>query len=87
MIPDISLAAGAWHDLYAASGFTPGTPLLVYNKGSSAVFLWEGATEPAQVGHGATLLDVPTVISQSGVTGCWVNSMGGIRLCVQAYTP
>lgn len=85
MIPDTTLSAGAWHDLYAATGYTPGTPLLVYNKGSSVVFIWEGAAPPPELGHGASILDTPAIADQVGVTGCWVNSMGNIRLNVQEY--
>ena len=87
MIPDIALSSGVWHDLYAATGFAPGTPLLIYNKGSSTVFVWEGASDPGAIGQGAPVLDVPAIADQDGVTGCWVNSMGSIRLCVQEYTP
>lgn len=87
MIPDISLPSGVWSDLYAATGFAPGTKLLIYNKGSSTVFVWEGASAPTALGQGVPVLDVPHIADQRSVTGCWVNSMGSIRLCVQEYLP
>lgn len=86
MIQDIVLSSGAWWDLYTASGFAPGTKLLVYNKGSSTAFFWEGSSASGlTLSQGVPVLSDAHVIDQNGVTGCWVASLATVRLCVQEY--
>lgn len=87
MIPDISLPAGSWHNVYAASGITVGTPILIQSKGSSMVFLWEGDTPPANSAwDGVKFFDAPWVADQVGIAGCWVKSNGAVVINVQVYT-
>lgn len=87
MSPDISLPAGVWSNVYTASGITPGTPILVINKGGSMAFLWEGPTPPANSAwDGATFFADPWVADQVGITGCWVKSNGPVVINVQVYT-
>jgi len=87
MIPDISLAAGIWHNVYTASGISAGTPILIQSKGSSMVFMWEGPTAPLASGwDGVKFFDEPWVADQVGVSGCWIKSNGAVVINVQVYT-
>lgn len=90
MIPDTLLAAnpdGPYHNLYAATGIAPGTPLLIQNKGNSNQVLWEGAQPPDAVWDGVVMgVGDEWVADQIGVTGCWVKSGASLTLCVQVYT-
>lgn len=85
MNPDIVLSAGAWHDLYAATGIDPGTPLLIFSKGMTVTNCWEGAAPPIDTSQGVPIFGEPFVADQRGVTGAWVASMTEIVLCVQEY--
>ena len=84
MNADILLSANSWHDLYAASGFDAGTPLLIYNKSVSRLLLWDGVSPPAGEDGVPVNPDAPIVV-ESGSLGCWVKSMGAIRVNVQEY--
>lgn len=87
MIPDISLPSGIWHDIYTASGIPAGTPILVYNKGGTNAFLWEGPTAPAPSSwDGIPCFSDPFVADQVGITGCWIKSNGSVLVNVQVYT-
>ena len=88
MSPDITLASGMWHDLYVATGITPGTRLLVYNKGSTVAHLWEGSMPGGlMLSEGVPIFSggEPQIADQVGVTGCWIASLGSLRLNVQEY--
>lgn len=82
MIPDINFPAGSWVDLYALSAKPVGTPLLVTNKTAShVVFVWEGATPPANhVTDGFPLESYKTVRISPGSGGCWALSRSGAGL-------
>ncbi len=93
MIADIRFAANTWVDVYAATGFAVGTPLLIVNKlAAFDALIWEGATPP-----GAAVLDgmparYPSALkTTTNNAGCWAyypntaNSAQG-RLCVQEAT-
>ncbi len=87
MQPDISLAAGIWHNIYTASGIAPGTPILIVNKGSSTAFMWEGSVAPAQSSwDGVWFFGDPWVADQVGVTGAWIKSNCPVVINVQVYT-
>lgn len=87
MLPDISLPSGTWSNVYAASGIAPGTPILIFNKGGSTAFLWEGSVAPAQSAwDGISFFADPQVVDQVGATGCWVKSNGPVLINVQVYT-
>lgn len=97
MIPDIMPALGVWTNIYAATGFTVGTRLLIQNKSAGRVLVWEGATPPAAIDgddrFGYQLLpDGRPAKTTTGAAGVWVlywesgYTMYG-RLCVQVYVP
>ncbi len=51
-LPSVSLPAGTWIDLYAATGITTGVQLQIQNIGSTEVRVSESASEPtASVGN------------------------------------
>lgn len=80
------LPANVWNNLYALSGISPGTPILVWVKGNSVCQVWEGATDPgvdAWDGVPAMPQGAPVYVDQVGVTGCWIKSGASIRVNVQ----
>lgn len=88
MRADITLEPWAWHDLYAAAGIAPGSPLLVINKSVSTVYLWEGPpVADMALNEGVPCyIGEPCVVSQVGESGCYVAGMVPVRLSVQEYT-
>jgi len=87
MIPDITLPSGVWNNVYAASGISAGTPILIQSKGGSMVFLWEGPASPASSAwDGVTFCNEPWVADQVGVSGCWIKSNATVIINVQAFT-
>lgn len=95
MIPDVKPVVGVWTDLYALSGFVPGTRLQIQNKNGGKALVWEGATPPGIVGdddrHGYQIfMDGDPVKTTPSPVGCWVlywevgfTTHG--RMCVQEY--
>lgn len=87
MQDDISLAAGGWHDVYAVSGFAPGTPLLIYNKGNSTQTYWEGAQPLSTSWSGVPIpVNDAAIVTQAGVSGCWIRSGAPLVINVQQAT-
>lgn len=86
MNEDTRLAERTWHNLYAATGISVGTAMLVYNKLRSPVLLWEGASQPAVESRNGIPVydDLPSVV-ESGATGCWVWSSAPMCLSVQVH--
>lgn len=83
MIEITGLGANAWHDIYAATDIAVGTPLLVYNKSTSTIYIWEGASGPISSSMGVPVdVDCPTVISE-GSPGAWVRSIIPVSINVQ----
>lgn len=85
MSADITLAAGIWNDVYAASGIAPGTPIQIVNKCNTLIVAQEGTAPAAESWDGPFISPRwPWVADQVGVTGCWVKSMNMIVINVQA---
>lgn len=55
MKPDVTLAAGVWHDFYAATGYAPGTDVIFCNRSGTRVLAFEGAQPAAQAYQGAEI--------------------------------
>lgn len=86
MIEVSGLAADVWHDLYEAADIAVGTPLIIYNKGSSTYMLWEGASAPPNPSNGVPLdLSEPQTVS-SGNPGVWIRGMIPVSVNVQVIT-
>ncbi len=55
MKPDVTLAAGMWHDFYAATGYAPGTDVIFCNRSGTRVVAFEGDQPAAQSYQGAEI--------------------------------
>ena len=74
-LPNIELPGGQWVDLYAASGITVGTQIVVENLGSSPVDLITQATQPPSEPSGFQRLHQRTQkTSDDGEAGAWARS-------------
>ncbi len=49
-IPDINVPRGPWLDVYEKTQITPGTPLIIKNRSSSAMYVFIGAEAPTTNG-------------------------------------
>lgn len=88
MQPDISLAAGTWHNVYANAGISAGTPIMIQSKAGTPAFLWEGPTQPSSGSwDGVQICVEPWIVDQVGVSGCWIKSNGTILISVQVCSP
>lgn len=94
MIPDLKFASNTWIDLYAQTGFTVGTELLVVNKATNFdVLVWEGPTPPSPgtdgLPGGGVPLRYPDMLRiKSGASGAWAyypnsSTLALSRVCVQ----
>lgn len=45
-LPDVLIPSTEWVDAYDITGIAPGSALLVQNKGSNGLIIWEGTTAP-----------------------------------------
>lgn len=45
-LPDITIQAGVWTDVYAVTGIVAGSPLIIKNKSNSTVFVQVRASQP-----------------------------------------
>lgn len=97
MIPDIFPPLNQWVDVYAATGITVGTRLLLQLKRDYVTNVWEGATPPGvagddnRQGYELTVEGGPVKTGQ-GIAGCWIfcwspSDKGTGRVCVQEYVP
>jgi len=59
-----------YHDIYALSGITPGTTLVIHNKSSDVLFVTESAAQPvaSSVGHWAVETDETVLMHANGLT-------------------
>ncbi|AFV50638.1 hypothetical protein G169_gp23 [Pseudomonas phage AF] len=96
MIKDIKPTVGVWQNVYALTGFTVGTPLLMQNKNGGRCAVWEGAAPPTSDGeddrHGYELVlgGLPARTLSANPPGVWVlywevgfTPKG--RMCVQEW--
>ncbi len=76
MIPDITIPANEWTDVYSLAGIPVGTNVLVVNKwGSATALLWEGATHPACLDGVPLRYPVPWEVT-AGALGLWAYVQG-----------
>lgn len=88
-LPNVTLPDGVWVDLYAATGLPVGDQIELQNIGSVEVYLYSGATAPAEVpGDAYNILPVYEFAQNaSGDAGAWAavkNNKGlvNVRLAV-----
>ena len=77
-LPNVPLAAGVWTDLYAATGITVGTSILIQNLGSNPIYIHAGPDVPvAPIGPDGFKKLPPgrEAVNESGDTGAWALSI------------
>lgn len=87
-MPQIKTTASAWADVYALSGITPGTALLVQNQSGNLALLQLGATAPnVNDNTGRWLQSGAEAVIDAGAPGLWMRcSPNGITAYVQGAT-
>lgn len=91
-IPDVTLPANAYVDLYSLTGIAPGTSLVISNKSSGIVYLQVRASQPNVASTDGWPLRSPpnndtwtTVTSVPASSRVWAKGPGGGKLFVQIY--
>lgn len=81
-IPDIKLSGTSYQNLYALTGIPVGTPVLIQNKQSVAVYLQLSPSAPDSASRdGFMLVGNEACIVKGTITGIW--AFGTSRICVQ----
>lgn len=75
MIPDVTIPSATWVELYAQTGITPGTPLVLMNKINWPMLLWTDST-PANTTDGVELWRDKDRKVRPGHTQVWVYLKG-----------
>lgn len=89
MAPDIITDGNTWTDIYAGSGIAPKKPLMVQNKGTTHILLWQGTIPPSSSSRdGASITPMGWATLDAGFDHCWVGNFSGTRgrLFVQEVT-
>ena len=73
-LPNISLPANTWVEIYAASGITVGTKILLQNLGNTNVRLTTKATIPIAGDGFKRVANGQQAVNEAGSTGEWVLS-------------
>ena len=75
-LPNISLPAGQWVDLYDESGIAVGTQITTQNVGQTRIQVHTGASAPTEpAGFNVLLPDGSTYTNQASSNGEWAISM------------
>lgn len=81
--PDISISHLDWVDVYSLNGTVVGTSLIVQNKGSSTITLYESATKPTDPTYGVDLVPYALSGTTANVTdtpsGLWAIAQQGFN--------
>ena len=79
-LPPVDLPKKLWVDLYAATGLSVGTKLIIQNIGRDEVILTESDVKPIS-GYGLNKLPTRDYLTNAqGNVGAWAYSSGGSRL-------
>jgi len=82
-LPPVILPRNKWVDIYAETGITAGTKIIIQNIGKDEVVLTESATEPDS-GYGLNKLPSRNYVTNSdGNIGAWAYSSRGSKLQVE----
>ena len=82
-IPNLFLEPNVWTDLYAATGFVIGHPIIVQNIGVTDIYLYSGATAPAEINAYQIVTRYDEAINEIGDLGGWALSLskgGGLNV-------
>ena len=84
-LPSVSLPAGVWVDLYAATTISVGTKLVVQNIGQTEVRVTESVAQPTTLVGNNIIYPSDYVTSQSATpVGAWARSRNPGLLQVEA---
>lgn len=82
-LPPIKIKPNLWYDVYAETGITVGTQLIIQNTGENSVLLTESATEPTQ-GFGYNDIEPKAYLTNAASNvGAWAYSGQGSVLQVE----
>lgn len=82
-LPPVILSPNKWFELYAETGITVGTQIIIQNTGKYEVILTESATEPTS-GYGHNKLPSREFFTNTtGNVGAWARSSRGSKLQVE----
>ena len=82
-LPPVELPQGEWVDLYAATGITVGTQLIIQNNDNAIAILTESATKPTS-GYGSNTIKTYEFFTNSTTSvGAWAMSSRGSILQVE----
>lgn len=82
-IPDIQLSSAIYTELYAASGITVGTEIIIQNKGPVVIVVQNSTLAPDNTSwHGFLIPYMAVWIAPSGSTGVWAK--GGSTVAVES---
>lgn len=83
-LPPVNLPRNVWIDLYAETGITAGTQLIIQNIGKDEAVLTESATQPTS-GYGHNKLPSRDFFTNTASNvGAWAYSSFGTKLQVEA---
>ena len=83
-LPPVNLPRNTWVNLYASTGITVGTALIIQNIGAKEAILTESLDEPTSgYGHNK-LMSRLFFINTDGNIGAWAYSSFGTKLQVEA---
>ena len=78
-MPDVTLNPKTFTDLYAATGISVGTKVLIQNKTRAGVNVFDDAVEPTNPVGGTIIPPVVQAQNKSGDPGAWAYSrVGGV---------
>jgi len=82
--PDVILNGEEYQDLYAATGITVGTKLILFNKSTSDVSVILSATKPLNNDTKGIRIEIKGSIRaftvDSGESGCWAKGWGPLSV-------
>ena len=82
-LPRVSLPSKEWVDLYAETGITVGTKLIIQNTGGDSVRLVESASKPNLKGGFNLLLEGEYLSSADTPVGAWAYAHSTTTLQVE----
>ena len=82
-LPPIKLIQSTWVDIYAVTGITPGTKIIIQNTGESEAQLTESAGEPVGKVGVNTLAKNDFLTNTDANIGAWAFSDKGTELQVE----
>lgn len=83
-LPSVPLPRNTWVDLYAATGITVGSQIIIQNIGSSEAYLSESVASPAPT-VGRNIISPRLYLTSADTpVGAWALSEDGTTLQVEA---